>query len=329
MDRSAGLGPITRVAAPAISFAQHPGLVARLRQVYPGARINTEGLTYYRSEDETIAYLKGYEAAIVSFEPMTDYVLENLPELRLVAKLGVGLDKIDPHALKRHGVRLAWTAGVNKTSVAELALCGAIMALRGVLPRNLAMRAGARPLQIMGRQISGRVVGVHGVGQIGEEFIRLLQPFGCEILGNDIKDRSAVYRRYGVTGVSPEELWARCEVLSIHLQVTERTRFLYSADVLDRLRPDCVLINTARGRIVDEKALKERLADGRLAAAAFDAFETEPPEDDDLLLLPNFIATPHIGAGSEEARWRMGATAIEGISGGFIPEPGVFPFEDR
>jgi phosphoglycerate dehydrogenase-like enzyme len=328
-DRSAGLPPVRKVVVPAIAFGQLSDNVELIRRTYPDAKINLDGRMVYRSEEETIAYLRGYEAAIVSFEPITDRVLEALPELRVVSKLGVGLNKIDPHALKRHGVRLGWTPGVNKTAVAELAIAMAMMALRHVLPCNLAMRAGKRPLQRLGRQLSGRVVGVHGTGQIGGELIRLLQPFGCEILGNDIRDCSELYRAYGVTKVELDELLARSEVLSIHLPVTDRTRWLYSAETLDKLRSDCVLINTARGEIVDETALKERLRDGRIAAAAIDAFAIEPPEDDELLNLPNFIATPHIGAGSREARWAMGSTAVQGLIDNFIPEPGLHPFEDR
>ena len=90
-----------------------------------------------------------------------------------------------------------------------------------------------------------------------------------------------------------------------------------------------MLINTARGRIIDETALKERLASRRIAAAAIDAFAVEPPADDELLNLPNFIATPHIGASAEEARWLMGTTAIDGLVDNFLPSPGVHPFEDR
>lgn len=326
-DRSAGKGPVRRVAVPAVSFGQHPGLVALIRERYPDAKVNTGGLTVYRSEEETIAYLKGYEAAVVSFETINDRVLAALPELRVVSKLGVGLDRIDPAAMRRHGVRLGWTPGVNRRSVAELALCAAIALLRHVPACNLAMRAGERPLQRIGRQLSGRVVGVHGTGQIGQEFIRLLAPFGCTILGCDIRDCSAFYTEHGVEAVDFEALLVRSEVLSIHLPVTSATRWLYDGPVLDRLRTDCVLINTARGRIVDEAALRERLADGRLFAAAVDAFETEPPEDDALLNLPNFLATPHIGAGSREARWAMGTTALDGLSDNFLPEPGVYPFE--
>jgi phosphoglycerate dehydrogenase-like enzyme len=316
------------VAVPAISFGQHPGLVELLRTHYPDAKVNTEGVPHYRTEEDTIAYLRGYEAAIVSFEPINDRVLSALPELKVVSKLGVGLDKIDAAAMHKHGVRLGWTSGVNKRSVAELALCLAIAGLRHVVSLNAAMRRGERPLQRMGRQLSGRVVGIHGCGEIGSELVKLLQPFDCRVLACDIKDYTDFYARCGVTAVTFDELLAQSEVLSLHLTVTKLTRGLYSAAVLDKLRPDCVLINTARGRIIDEPALKERLRDGRIAAAAIDAFAVEPPTDDELLNLPNFIATPHIGAGSEEARWRMGVTAIEGLTDNFLPEPGVHPFED-
>jgi len=328
-DRSIGLGPITKISAPSISFGQHPGLVEALRAEYPDARINTEGRLLHLDEDELIDYLRGHEAALVSLEWINDRVLAALPELRVVVKLGVGLDKIDPHALKKHGVRLGWKPGVNATSVAELTICEAIMGLRHVLSRNLLMREGKRPMQALGRLLSGRTFGIHGCGHVGREVVRLLQPFGCEIIANDIADRSAFYEKYGVKAVEPDELWERSEILSIHLTVTNKTRGLYGPEVLDRLRPDCVLINTARGQILDEAAVKERLKDGRLAVAVIDAFQREPPEDDEFLNLPNLIATPHIGASSEEARWNMGIAAIEGIKENFLVEPGVYPFDDR
>ncbi|HZF14776.1 MAG TPA: phosphoglycerate dehydrogenase [Steroidobacteraceae bacterium] len=318
-----------RVAVPAISFCQHEGLVELLRKTYPDCKLNTEARPYFRTEEETIEYLRGFDAAIVSFERINERVLSALPELRVIAKLGVGLDRIDPVAMKKHGVRLGWTAGVNKRSVAELALCFALAGLRHVIATNTAMRAGERPLGRMGRQLTGRVVGVHGCGEIGKEFVRLLQPFECEVLACDVKDYAEFYARYDVTPVGFDELIARSEVLSIHLTVTNRTRNLYTAEVLARLRPDCVLVNTARGHIVDETALRERLKSGRIAAACIDTFAVEPADDDELLRLPNCVATPHIGAGSVEARWRMGTSAIEGLTHNFIPEPGQYPFEDR
>lgn len=326
-DRSAGLPPVTRVAVPAVAFAQHPGLVEKLLARFPGARINTEGAVHYGSEEDTIAYLRGCEAAIISFEVISDKVLQALPELRVVSKLGVGLDQIDPIAMRRHGVRLGWTPGVNKRAVAELAICLAMAGLRHVMPCNLAMRAGERPLTRLGRQLSGRVVGVHGCGEIGQEFIRLLQPFGCRILVCDTRDRREFCAQHGVEQVELDELAARSEVLSIHLSLNPTTRRLYEIDLLRSLRPDCVLVNTARGGIIDEPALYRALTEGWIAAAGLDVFETEPSTNDGLLRLPNLIATPHIGAGSIEARWQMGVTAIDGLTDNFIPVPGRAPFE--
>ena len=122
-------------------------------------------------------------------------------------------------------------------------------------------------------------------------------------------------------------LGARSEVLSLHLPLTETTRGLYSPDVLDRLRRDCVLINTCRGGIVDEAALEALLRDGRISAACFDVFAVEPLTDMALLDAPNFLCTPHIGGSAEEARLAMGRAAIEGLAETFVPERGRPPFE--
>lgn len=326
-DRSAGKPPVRNVAVPAASFGQHPGLVTRLLERFPDARINTEGSCHHQSEEQTIAYLSGCEAAIISFEQINDRVLRALPDLRVVCKLGVGLDGLDPMAMRRHGVRLGWTPGVNATAVAELALCMAMAGLRRVLPCNLKMRAGQRPIQELGRQLTGRVVGVHGVGAIGQEFIRMLRPFGCTILACDAADRSEFLAAHGAEPVGVEELHARSEVVSIHLSLNPTTENLYNFKTLRGLRPDCVLINTARGGIINELALRYALTGGWIAAAGIDTFAVEPAVDDELLALPNLIATPHIGAGSVEARWQMGLTAIEGLNDNFIPEPGKYPFE--
>lgn len=316
-----------RVAVPAISFCQQENLVSRLLELYPDSRVNVECIPRYQTEEDTIAFLQGCDAAIVSFERINDRVLSALPQLKVISKLGVGLDKIDPAAMRKHNVRLGWTAGVNSRAVAELTLAMMIAALRNIIPLNRAIRAGERPLQRLGRQLSGRVVGIHGCGHIGKEVVQLLQPFGCEILACDIRNYHEFYQVYGVEAVDMVEMLQRSEIVSIHLPVTKKTLGLYSNEVLAKLQDKAVLINTARGRIVDESALRDRLMSNQIGAACFDAFALEPPEDDKLLNLPNFIATPHIGASTEEARWRMGTTAIDGLRDNFLPQPGVYPFE--
>ncbi len=318
-----------RVAVPAYAFAQFPPLVDELKAMHPDSKVNTAGERYYLSEERVIEYLRGYDAAIVSFEPINDRVLSALPELKVVAKLGVGLDKVDPHAMRKHGVRLGWAGGVNKRSVAELALCLMLMGLRHVTPLIAEMKAGKGPLPILGRDLSGCTVGIHGCGHIGKEVVKLVQPFGCKVLACDILDMGDFYREYGVEAVSFDELLARSDVLSVHLTVTKKTRNIYDRAAFSRMKPGAVFVNTARGLLVDEVALKEALINGPISCAGIDAFAVEPPADKEFLALPNLIPTPHAGACTVDARIAMGRNAMRGLTENFLPEPGKPPFDDR
>lgn len=318
-----------RVAVPAYAFAQFPPLVDELKAMHPDSKVNTAGERYYLSEERVIEYLRGYDAAIVSFEPINDRVLSALPELKVVAKLGVGLDKVDPHAMRKHGVRLGWAGGVNKRSVAELALCLMLMGLRHVTPLIAEMKAGKGPLPILGRDLSGCTLGIHGCGHIGKEVVKLVQPFGCKVLACDILDMGDFYREYGVEAVSFDELLARSDVLSVHLTVTKKTRNIYDRAAFSRMKPGAVFVNTARGLLVDEVALKEALINGPISCAGIDAFAVEPPADKEFLALPNLIPTPHAGACTVDARIAMGRNAMRGLTENFLPEPGKPPFDDR
>jgi D-3-phosphoglycerate dehydrogenase len=313
-----------RVAAASPSFCQHPVLRAELLARHPDARLNPSP---HRLEGAAlIEFLRGHEVAIVGLEHMTAEVLAALPELRVIAKLGTGTDMLDLSEMRRRGIRLGWAPGANALSIAELAIAFAMIGLRHLGALNAALRRGERPAQRMGRLLTGRVFGLHGCGHIGQHVVRLLAPFGCTVLAHDVADRRDFYAAHGVTAVSLDDLLARSEVLSLHLPLTPDTRGLYGGAVLDRLRRDCVLINTARGEIWDEAALAARLGDGRLAAACADVFAAEPEIPQMLVDLPNFFATPHIGGSAEEARLAMGRIALDGITNNAVPTPGTPPF---
>jgi phosphoglycerate dehydrogenase-like enzyme len=303
-------------------IARHPGMRKVMLEARPDAKLNETGARM--NETELIAFLADCDAAIIGFEPVTDRVLTALPRLRVISKYGNGCENIDFHALQRHSVRFGYTWGVNKLAVAELALCMMLAGLRWVMPLNTAMRAGERPRHRNGRFLTGRVVGIHGCGNIGKEVVRLLQPFACRILACDIKDYADFYRTSGVTPVGFDELLAQSEVLTLHLPKTSATRNLYSRAVLQRLRPDCVLVNTCRGGIVDEEALLERLDRNELVAACFDVFGVEPAENDRLLRHPNMLATPHIGASTEETRLILVRAAIRGLEDNAPVDPAQF-----
>lgn len=313
---------IKQLGVSAATPCSHPVMRQIILDAYPEARlVNDERIT---DEDRLIEYLSGCDAAIVGFEPLTDKVLSALPDLKVVAKFGAGCETIDFDALKAHGVRFGYTFGVNKLSVAELTLSFMINALRWVTPLNQSMRAGERPRYRNGELLTGRTVGVHGCGNIGKEVIGLLKPFNCTILSCDVKEYPEFYAEHEVIAVSFDELLERSEVLTLHLPKTQSTRGLYTREVLERMRPEAVLVNTCRGEIVDEEALADRLETEALRAACFDVFAVEPAENDRLLNLPNFLATPHIGASTEETRVAMAEAALRGLTENELVEPAKY-----
>jgi phosphoglycerate dehydrogenase-like enzyme len=311
-----------RVGVATEMVARHPGMRKVLLEALPDAKLNETATRL--GETELIEFLRDCDAAIIGFEPVTERVLTALPGLKVISKYGNGYENIDFHALQRHQIRFGYTWGVNKLAVAELTICLMLAGLRWIMPLNVAMRSGERPRYRNGRFLSGRIVGIHGCGNIGKEVVRLLQPFGCQVLACDIKDYAEFYRDFKVTPVSFDELLARSEVLTLHLPKTRATRNLYTLEVLKKLRPDCVLINTCRGGIVDEDALLERLESDALAAACFDVFGIEPAANDRLLRHRNMLATPHIGASTEETRLILVRAAIRGLRENALVEPEQF-----
>jgi D-3-phosphoglycerate dehydrogenase len=305
-----------RIAVCSRSFSRNEALRAELLSRYERVTFNDGGRKL--EGDGLVEFLRGHDKAITALERIDDYVLSRLPGLKIIGKYGVGLDMIDLAAMRRHGKRLGWTSGVNRRSAAELALAFAIVMLRQVLAASREVLAGIWR-QHEGGLLSGRTVGIVGCGHIGKELVQLLRPFGCPILVNDIRDYRDFYAKYGIEAVALEELLARADVVTLHVPLDGSTRGLLTRARLALLKPGAILINVARGGLVDEAALKQALLDGRLAGAAFDVFADEPPEDRELLNLPNFLATPHIGGSAAEAILAMGRAAIQGLDENEIP----------
>jgi phosphoglycerate dehydrogenase-like enzyme len=310
---------LTRVAVTSRSFSRHPVLRAELLAKYPETIFNDAGLSL--KGPALIDFLRGHDAAITALETLDDALFTTLPEIKVIAKYGVGLDMIDLPAMARHGVRLGWTAGVNRRSVAELVIAFAISLLRHVPESASELRSG-RWRQIAGRQLSDCVVGIIGCGHVGKDVARLLNAFGCRLLTHDIRDFPEFYGRHAIESVSLDDLLLRADVVTLHLPLDQATRGILDAKKLGLMRQGAVLINAARGGLVDEAAVRKMLESGQLAGAAFDVFATEPPQDLELLSLPNFLATPHIGGSAAEAILAMGRTAIRGLEENMVPAPG-------
>ncbi len=306
----------SRVAVCSRSFSLNPVLRAELQERYQNVTFNDGGLKL--CGDALVAFLKGHDKAITGLETVDDSVLSRLPELEVISKYGVGLDTIDIAAMRAHGKRLGWVGGVNRRSVAELVIAFAIAMLHHVPAARDEILAGVWK-QRVGSQLTGRTVGIIGCGHVGKDVVRLLQPFECRVLVNDIRDYPDFYAAYAVETVSLETLLAQSDVVSLHVPLDGSTRWMLDGGRLDMMKSSAVLINTARGQIVDETAIKERLKSGRLTAAAFDVFATEPPSDTELLQLPNFLATPHIGGSAIEAILAMGRAAIDSLDNNSVP----------
>jgi len=305
-----------RVAVCSRSFSRNPLLRSELLARYEKVTFNDSGRQM--EGDELVAFLKGHDKAITALEKITDSVLSQLPELKVIGKYGVGLDMIDMEAMRRHGKRLGWTGGVNRRSVSEMAISFAVAMLRHFPAAQREVLNGTWR-QHLGGLLSGRTVGIIGCGFIGKDLVTLLQPWGCTLLAHDILDFPDFYAAHGVQAVSLNELLSRSDVVTLHVPLDESTQNMLSADKLRHMKPSAILINAARGGLIDESAVKAMLKSNRLAAAAFDVFNSEPPSDMELLNLPNFLVTPHIGGSAEEAILAMGRSAIDGLEKNIVP----------
>ncbi|MEK7246940.1 MAG: phosphoglycerate dehydrogenase [Chloroflexota bacterium] len=299
-----------RVAVCSRSFSTNPVLRGELLARYERVTFNDAGL---KLAGQSLAdFLQGHEKAIIGLEPVDGFVLGQLPELTVVSKYGVGLDMIDLVAMRAHGKRLGWTGGVNRRSVSELSISFMIAMLRHVPRADREVRAGMWR-QHVGGYLTARTIGIIGCGHVGQDLVTLLQPFGCHILVNDIRDYPEFFGRWGVETCALDDLLRRSDIVTLHVPLDDSTRGMMNAGRLALMKPSALLINTARGGLVDEAALASMLREQTLAGAAFDVFAVEPLTESALMSLPNFLATPHIGGSAAEAILAMGRAAIEGL----------------
>jgi D-3-phosphoglycerate dehydrogenase len=303
-----------KIKATSTSFSKHPLLRKALLKLFPDAQFNDDESKY--SRQELIAYLKDADGVVLGLEEIDDEVLAACPNIKIISKFGVGLDNLNIEACKNRGITIGWTGGVNKRSVAEMDLCFMLALARNLYSRSMNLMAGEWNKD-GGFQLSGKTVGVIGLGFTGTEIIKLLQPFGCRILGNDIIDKSIFCNEFNVEHVNKETIFAEADFITIHTPLTELTQHLINNETLASMKQTGFVINTARGPIVNSEDLKHALIDGTIAGAALDVYEEEPPTDMELLQLPNFFCTPHIGGNADEAVMAMGMSAIGHIKGFF------------
>lgn len=290
---------------------QRPGAWSRIlesagfeiRYPSPGGRM--------LNESELIANLSGVVATIASGEPYTAKVLDAAPALRVISRTGVGYDAIDVAEAARRGIAVGITPGTNHEAVAEHAFALLLALAKNVVGNHTQIKSGGFG-RTATRSLRGKTLGLIGYGRIGRAMTQRACAFGMHVLATD----PAVLQQaceQSVRMVSIEQLLAESDIVSLHAPLVPETHRLIRAQTIARMKPGAVLLNTARGGLVDERDLAEALCSGKLAAAGLDVFEHEPPVDSPLLAAPNVVFSPHLAGVDEQAIEDMAAMAAETI----------------
>ena len=262
-----------------------------------------------------LAAIPEYHALVVrSRTKVTKEVLSRATRLKVVGRAGVGVDNIDVDEATARKIVVVNAPTASTVSVAELAIGHMISLLRHLPEADRSVKAGKwEKSKLEGRELFGKTLGLLGSGRIGAEVAKRAQAFGMPVIAYDPYLPKAAASAVGIRLVDKDALFRDADVLSIHAALTPETRGLVSASELAMMRPNAILVNCARGEIVDERALAEALRARKISGAAIDVFATEPPSGRPLLEAPNVVFTPHLGASTAEGQSRAGAIVADQV----------------
>lgn len=265
-----------------------------------------------KKEDELLPLVGTIDAWIVrGATKVTRRLLEAAPRLRYVARAGAGLDNIDTATASERGIGVLNVPGANAVAVAELVFGLLLGLFRQIPAADAAMKRGEwEKGRFQGRELRGKTLAIVGLGKIGAAVAHRARAFEMECIGFDPIVSAADARAMGVEPVTFDELFPRAEVLTLHAPMLPETKGMVGAAQVARMPRGAVLVNAARGGLVDEAALVEALRSGALAGAALDVYAQEPPQGSPLLSLPNVVLTPHIGAATVEAQEAVGEEIV-------------------
>ena len=266
------------------------------------------------TEDEIIELLSGGATGLIAgIEPLTGRVFQSAPNLKVISRCGAGMDSVDLAAAKNHGIQVLNTPEAPAQAVAELTLGYILSLLRQIGAIDHAVRNGEWP-RTQGRLLAAQTVGVIGLGHIGRRVARLCQAFEATVIAHD---PFAIQVPDGVTLVSLEQLLTSADIVTLHTPYSTDTHHLLNAAAFAAMKPEVIVINAARGGLVDESALLAALQSGKVSAAALDVFEQEPYHGP-LIENGNVILTSHVGSLARESRQRMEIEAAENLLQGLI-----------
>ena len=264
------------------------------------------------TEAELAVAVSDADALLVGLDPVTPLVLAAAPRLKVVSKYGSGVDNIDREEATRRGIVVTYTPGANTEAVADFTFGMMLAAGRRIVEAHQSVREG-RWERFLGVDLYGRTLGIIGTGRIGRAVARRSAGFEMKLLAYDIQIDCNWARNCGAEYVDLETLLRQSDFVSIHIALTDATRGLIGAALLDLMKPTAVLVNTARGGIVDEAALADALEQKKIFGAAMDVYSAEPVRDESLLSQERLVSTPHIGAYSRGALHNMGMAAARNL----------------
>lgn len=264
------------------------------------------------SKEMMIELIADCDGVILGVDPMDGDVIAAAPKLKAIAKYGVGVDNIDLPAAAARGISVSKTVGANSEAVADFAMALMLGLCRKVLPIDKKCRSGDWS-KVTTPDISHKTLGLLGLGAIGKNVAKRAKGFDMKIIAHDVFWDEAYARDNGIIKATPEEIYAQSDFISLHLPLLPETKKIIGKEQIAMFKPNSILINTARGGLVDEEALYEALSEGRIFGAGLDAFEHEPPENEGWFELDNVIMGSHCAASTVGATEMMGRIAVSNL----------------
>ena len=275
------------------------------------------------SAEDLLEEIGGYDAVIVRGRTkVTEEVLAAGEKLKVVGRMGVGVDNINLKAAEAHGVTVVNCPVATTVSVAELTLGLMLSLIRGIPKANAGMKAGEwLKKELVGTELYGKTLGVIGFGNIGEAVSRRALAFDMQVLAADPVRKPDEIKAAGAEPVDLDDLLAKSDIITMHIPHINATHYLLDAEAFNKMKDGVRIICAARGGVIDQAALLAALESGKVAGAALDVYETEPPGEDPLTLHPKVIGTPHIGAQTREAQLRAGHDILSEVLAALEGEP--------
>lgn len=263
-------------------------------------------------QDEAVELLKGVDGYIAGLDYISAEVIDSADSLKAISRYGVGYDRVDTLAAKKRGIIVSNTPGANTQAVADLAFALMLGVARRISKLDFEAKNGGWP-RIQGVELYGKTIGILGFGAIGRAVAKRAAGFDMEVLAYDPFLTKEQIAQHNAAKAELKEIFERCHFISLHMPMNEDTKHMINDGAIALMQKDTIIINTARGGLIDEAAAYEALKAGRIGGMGLDAFMQEPPLGNPLLTLDNVIATPHTGAATKEAGETMALMAVQNL----------------